>query len=296
VSNFIPAPKLGYHSLTYHSPDSCQKLIHKSSQITVPIPQQEPKILSLPNELIGAILLESPDVPTAIAMSQTSRIFRDEYTCNEKKILYRSLLSEMGFGLLTEALVVHIAGKLEYTSKNHRKMVEDHIKRYVRGQSQDLKLGAFSVKDLRDIFLLHRDVQGLATYSHFDLYWRRPVTGRMSPVRTNSSLLKEVCRSIYFLEHFCRLFEVARATRSVFIHGFSDEEMTDHFLAVVPPSQNEKLLRIQKSVFNNIADWPGTIPNKFHKVVPGGVNLLPYTTVLRWYYDVRSYTTVQSQT
>lgn len=208
MNNFIPAPKLGYHSLTYHSPDSCQKFIHKSSQTTVPISQQEPNILSLPNELIGAILLESPGVPTAIATSQISRIFRDEYTYNEKKILYRSLLSEMGFGLLTEALVVHIAGKLEHTSKNHRKMVEDHIKRYVRGQFQDLKLGAFSVKDLRDIFLLHRDVQGLATYSHFDV-WRRPVTGRMPPVGTNSSLLKEVCRSIYFLEHFCRLFEVA---------------------------------------------------------------------------------------
>lgn len=68
--------------------------------------------------------------------------------------------------------------------------------------------------------------------------------------------------------------------------------MADHFLAVVPPSQNEELLRIQKSVFNNIVGWPGITPNKFHKIVPGGVNLLPYITVLRWYYDVRSYATV----
>jgi hypothetical protein len=34
-------------------------------QTIVPIPQQEPKILSLPNELIGATLLESSGVPTA---------------------------------------------------------------------------------------------------------------------------------------------------------------------------------------------------------------------------------------
>lgn len=107
----------------------------------------------------------------------------------------------------------------------------------------------------------------------------------------NPSLVELICRTLYQLEHF-----------SQFVVGvwipeeWSQDEMSEFFLKVVPPAETEELVETQKELFGIIMREAVNIRSKLNDEHRSrSIYVSIYNEVLRRWYNRDSYARVQSQ-
>lgn len=218
---FIQASSIHQPSFTSYSPSSIlsQIQMHPSYRtfvgpVTRPLgpKNQESKIESLPNEIQVMIMRQLRDVPSLRSLSASSRSLNELRLSHASVILPSVLRTELGEGVLTDALWVMKASEIDWDSSNYRRNLQTFMEDWSDPMSTTLLLSnaplPYYVEIARFLPRLWGLVKGFCDHA-----WSTPIMSSSmldSELQISSSEKVRIARALLRIQFYCFLYATPR--------------------------------------------------------------------------------------
>ena len=214
-------------------------------------------LVSLPFDLIHAVLCFVPDVPSLRAVISTCTTLHRAFQNAERLVTERVLSNQMGSGLLREAFVVLESSRLKDSWS--RKAVEDFLQRQkliITDQTTlprrpwTLSRGIYVDRLYQHVRYFAADFASSALRAMFPLS-RSANNGSTLTPQPSASEIHRMERTFFLFELYCNLF---RKYTTVSEKRFTPKEQMELFLEQFPPWEVEQLVCVRDYLLRSIAD------------------------------------------
>lgn len=213
-------------------------------------------LVSLPFDLIQAVLCFVPDVPSLRAVISTCTTLHRAFQTVERLVTERVLFNQMGSELLREAYVVLESSRLKNSWS--KKAVEDFLQR------QKLIITDQTILLLRPWTLsggiyvdrvyqhVHYFAADFASSALSEMFPRSSVNnGPTLALQPSASEVARMERTFFRFELYCNLFRKYTTVRE---KPFTPKEQMKLFLEQLPPWEVEQLVCVRDYLLRYIAD------------------------------------------
>lgn len=269
-SRFLPLPSIKKRRIHQDSePDTMNSQNRQSSS----------SLLSLPFDMIQAVLCFIPDIPSLRAVISTCTTLHRAFHNVERLVTERVLSNQMGSELLREAYMVLESSRLK--SCWSKKAVKDFVERQKVIITTDIRRpwtltgGIYVDKIYQHVQYFAADFASSAVSEVFQLTIN-------APPPPSASEMHRMKRTFFLFELYCNLFRNYKTPNET---RFSPEGQRELFLKQFPPWEVEQLVCVRDYLLRYIADG---MPIFLYPLLPI-IGLYPLST----FYLHRKYNSFQ---